>query len=146
MDQGVRLANEAGESLGAITMSAMKSGEHSREIVSAVQEQSRSHEAVRRGTHQMSEVARQMHATTEEQARGVLRIGASAEGVREASESIHTLVESQTAACGTSADLLGQLSAQTAISEESVSKMEEAIRNLVADSQRFRADVARFRL
>ena len=168
------LANEAGESLDAITASATKSSERSREIVQAVREQSkaaahvaammdtvneglgairrateeqtRGHETVADGTRRMSEVSRQLATTTEEQARGVKRIGESAEGVREASEAIHALVESQTAACATSAELLQQLAGQTAISEEGVSQMEEAIRELVRDSQTLRTDVARFRL
>jgi methyl-accepting chemotaxis protein len=174
VEQGVLLAAEAGGSLDAITSAAVESSERSREIVEAVQEQSkaaghvasmmdrvneglaairrateeqsRGHEAVVGSTRRMSEVARQLRATTEEQARGVRRIGESAEGVREASESIHALVESQTAACATSAALLEQLAAQTAQSEESVAKMEEAIRDLVEDSQALRSDVARFRL
>jgi len=174
VDLGVRLANEAGESLGAITASATRSGDRSREIVEAVreqskaaahvaammdtvneglgairratEEQSRGHEAVAEGTRRMSDVAQQLRTTTEEQARGVRRIGQSAEGVREASEAIHALVESQTAACATSAELLQQLAAQTAFSEDSVVRMEEAIRELVSDSQTLRADVARFRL
>ena len=174
VDHGVVLANEAGESLDAITASATKSSERSREIVQAVREQSkaaahvaammdtvneglgairrateeqtRGHETVADGTRRMSEVSRQLATTTEEQARGVKRIGESAEGVREASEAIHALVESQTAACATSAELLQQLAGQTAISEEGVSQMEEAIRELVRDSQTLRTDVARFRL
>jgi methyl-accepting chemotaxis protein len=115
-------------------------------IRQATEEQSRGHEAVVDGTRRMSEVAEQLRTTTEEQARGVRRIGESAEGVREASESIHALVEAQTSACATSAELLQQLASQTAVSEESASQMEEAIRGLVDDSHALRTDVARFQL
>lgn len=134
---GVVLAGEARESLEVITTAARASGERSQEILDAVrehskaathvvdtmervshglvairratEEQSRGHEAVANGTRLMRDVAQQLRTTTAEQARGVKQIGGSADGVREA---IHALVESQTAACRTSAGLLEQLAAQ----------------------------------
>lgn len=173
VSSGVKLANEAGASLDAITASARKSGERSREIVVAVREQSRAaahvvdmmervaeglgairgateeqtrgHESVASGTRKMREVAMQLRATTEEQSRGVRQIGESTEGVRTASASIQALIESQTAACETSSGLLERLAAQASLSEESVLEMEQAIRGLVGDSETLRHDVEHFK-
>jgi methyl-accepting chemotaxis protein len=94
----------------------------------------------------MTDVAQQLRATTEEQARGVRQIRESVEGVRESAESIHLAVESQTESCTVSVHLLEELASHTNANEDGIRQMEEALGSLLAESEKLREDVQRFRL
>lgn len=171
---GVTLASEAGASLDEITTAARESGQRSREIVAAVreqskaaghvvgmmeqvstglsairsatEEQSRGHSAIANAARSMTEVAQQLRATTEEQARGVKQIRTNVEGVRDSAEAIHVAVESQTESCTISVQLLEELASHTTANESGMHQMEDALGELLAESETLRQDVLRFKL
>ena len=83
---------------------------------------------------------------THEQARGVKQIRSNVEGVRDSAEAIHLAVESQTESCTSSVQLLEELSTHTSTNEAGMLAMEEALGELLAESETLRDDVQRFKL
>jgi methyl-accepting chemotaxis protein len=171
---GVELSAQAGESLETITRQARGSGERVREIVGAVQEQSkaavhvvalmervrdgvetirragteqeRGHEVVMASAEAMRDVSQLVHRTTEEQARGAGRIRDSIEGVRLAAETIHRALQAQSEACAEAAAGLGCVADETDSHQQSVETMAEATGALRDEAKGLRDDVDRFRI
>ena len=171
---GVERSAEAGTALEEITRASRESGTRIGEIVTAVREQTKATvhvvslmEAVREGVEQISvagaeqdrgnevvylsvvtmrEVAQQVRHTTEEQSRGFGRIRESVEGVRGAVENINSSLQDQTKACAQVATYLEQVFDGTRSNEEAAQQMGEAMRDLTAQAQALRNDVAKFRV
>jgi methyl-accepting chemotaxis protein len=174
VQQGVRLAAEAGVSLEEITSASRASGDRIEEIVGAVREQSaaaghvaqlmesvsegvgqirqagldheRGTDAVSRSSAVMRDVAQQVHRTTEEQARGAARIRDSVESVREAVERMHESLRQQSAACDGAVGQHDQIQQRTHSNEESARQMSEATQRLKVQAEALRQDVGRFRI
>jgi methyl-accepting chemotaxis protein len=171
---GVDLAAEAGVSLEEITQASRESGQRIAAIVQAVREQARAAsqvvelmERVREGVEEigaaaaeqergnqvvhrnvlaMREVAQQVRATTEEQARGSGRIRESVEGVRSAVEQIGEALVEQGTGCRSAVEALAEVQRRTRSNEESVQRLDEVVKGLVAEAESLRRDVRRFRL
>ncbi len=174
VSSGVERSAEAGTALEEITRASRESGTRIREIVAAVREQAKATvhvvglmEGVREGVDQISvagseqdrgnevvyrsvvtmrEVAQQVRCTTEEQSRGFGRIRESTEGVRGAVESINDSLQDQIDACSQVAVFLEQVSGGTRSNEEAAQRMGESMRDLMAQAEALRDDVAKFQL
>jgi methyl-accepting chemotaxis protein len=172
--EGVRLSNDAGASLEAITRVSRDSGDRITRILGAVQEQTRAssyvveqmesvkqgveaiqrataeqdrgNEVVVRSTEAMREIAQQLQTTTGEQSRGSMRIRESIEGVRGATESINSALQSQTQSCQTVGGFLEELTSKGESNEDSARRMQEVARQLLDQANALRGDVERFRV
>ncbi len=172
--EGVRLSNEAGESLEAITLASRESGERIDRILDAVKEQARAssyvveqmesvkegvdaiqrataeqdrgNEAILHSTEAMREIAQQLQATTAEQARGSGRIRESIEGVRNATETINTALRGEGQSAQAVSGFLEELASKGESNEESARRMQEVTRQLLAQAEALRENVERFRV
>jgi methyl-accepting chemotaxis protein len=174
VQSGVTLAAEAGVALDEITVAARRSGEQTRDIVSAVREQAtasghivglmdrvrsrveqirnagiqheRGNEVVRRSALSMREVAQQVRETTREQARGTSTIVRSVERVKDALAEIHQALQRQGGSSAEAADFLEQVHARTRSHDESASALSSATEVLVGQARDLRESIRRFTL
>ncbi|MFK7894290.1 MAG: methyl-accepting chemotaxis protein [Myxococcota bacterium] len=171
---GVDLSAEAGKTLEEITDASRESGMRIGEIVISVREQTRAashvvdlmervrdsaeqigsasadqdrgNEVVYRTALAMREVAQQVHHTTEEQSQGFGRIRENVEGVRSVVEQITASIGEQSDACGQLSESLDQVFEGTRSTEDVAKQMETAASELAEQTQRLRADAARFQI
>jgi len=171
---GVELSAEAGTALEEITRASRESGMRISDIVSAVREQTkatvhvvslmegvrdgveqisvagseqdRGNEVVYRSAVTMKDVAQQVRRTTEEQSRGFGQINISIETVRGTVESINHSLGEQTSANSQVASFLEQVFEGTRSNEEAARRMDESMRDLLAQAEALREDVAKFKL
>jgi methyl-accepting chemotaxis protein len=174
VQSGVSLAAEAGVALDEIAVAARRSGEQTREIVSAVREQAtasghivglmdrvrsrveqirnagiqheRGNEVVRRSALAMREVAQQVRETTREQARGTATIARSVERVKDAVAEIHQALQRQGGSSAEAADFLEQVHARTRSHDESASALSGATEGLAGQARDLRESIRRFTL
>jgi methyl-accepting chemotaxis protein len=171
---GVALALEAGTALEEITQASRDSGSRIYEIVRALREQTkaaahvvslmervntgvegiqraiveqeRGHGVAHHSSEAMREMALQLRSTTEEQFRGGARIRASIDGVRDAALRINQALQAQSGSHGELRAFLLQVADRTRSNEQSAHRMEEAMRELIAESETLRDQVRRFEL
>jgi methyl-accepting chemotaxis protein len=174
VQSGVSLAAEAGVALDEIAVAARRSGEQTRDIVSALREQAtasghivglmdrvrsrveqirnagiqheRGNEVVRRSALAMREVAQQVRGTTREQARGTATIVRSVERVKDAVAEIHQALQRQGGSSAEAADFLEQVHARTRSHDESASALSGATEVLVGQARDLRGSIRRFTL
>ena len=172
--EGVRLSNQAGESLEEITEASRQSGERIEEILHAVREQARAssyvveqmesvkggvgaiqrataeqdrgNESIVYSTEAMREIAQQLQATTSEQARGSHRIRESIEGVRAAIEAINAALQGQGQSSRQVGSFLDELASKGESNEESARRMQEVTQTLLEQAEALRGNVERFQV
>ncbi|MBW1683835.1 MAG: HAMP domain-containing protein [Deltaproteobacteria bacterium] len=174
VQHGVELAGEAGASLAAITQAARESGSRIGQIASAVQQQSQAvrhvaelMENVRSGTEEirrvigeqrrstsflnesstsMGDVSKRVQQTTMEQAQSTTGIRQNMESIRTVVGQINGALRDQAGTCRDAVEFLENVNQSTHSNEESVQRLEDAMRSLLAKADELHGEVASFRI
>jgi methyl-accepting chemotaxis protein len=174
VSDGVELAAQAGRSLDEIAAAAGETGAFTRQIVSAVGEQTdaaaevvhlmsrvlagverigaaeddrgRGNERIAGAARSLLEVAQQLRGTTEEQARGHARIQEASGEVRSVAAGMKAALQEQTAACAEIARVLERVLGRTRESSGEAQTMAEAVQRLADEAEGLRRRTERFEL
>jgi methyl-accepting chemotaxis protein len=172
--KGVALSSDAGEALGAIVAAIRESGQRIHEIVGAVREQAggagevssmidqlndefgrirsasdeeaQQSERVRDLSASIQEIASSVHRSAEEQVRNAVHLAGGIETVGSNTQQIDTALGAQSGACDQVVEVLELMLGRNRDTEASGSKLDDAMRELVAEAVDLRAAVERFTL
>jgi len=100
VDEGVRLAHQAGQSLNRITVSAQSSLSAAQSIVSAIQEQKESTQKITKSVRRVTERISEINQATQEQERGSSRVLQAIEEVRNLTNQVKHATSEQAKGAG----------------------------------------------
>jgi methyl-accepting chemotaxis protein len=172
VEKGVALSSDAGEALAAITAAIRESGERIHEIVGAVRQQAKGagdvsklidhlneefgriraasdeeaqhSERVRDLSATIQDIAKAVHRGSEEQVKNATHLASGIETVSDNTRRIDTALGSQSQACDQVVEVLELMLGRNRDTEESGSKLDGTMRELLAEAVDLRAAVERF--